>query len=352
MFSTKLNYRIINITSLLVLIYIAVNNIDIWWGIISKITVILSPFIISFIFAYSLNPIVDYLCKRKIPKTLAIIILISGLFLIIISLFAIALPLIYEQSLLFVKAISKVVNNIGLNQDINFINFNIKLTNYLTTILTELSKIFSATVIDIITNSVAVIGNIIVGVVSFVYFLTDMERIKINFKNTLNFFGEKSYKYFKTLDQEIGNYLKGLGIFMFIQLIEYSFLFFLINHPNWLLLGILASITTVIPYFGGLFTNIIAMITASVISKPLFITTTVICLVFPLLDGYLISPKVYGKTNDINPLITIIVISIGGTIAKTWGIIISLPVYIIIRASYNFFKKDLKKGLNLVKDVL
>jgi predicted PurR-regulated permease PerM len=154
------------------------------------------------------------------------------------------------------------------------------------------------------------------------------------------------------MDQEISNYLKGLEIFMVIQFFEYSILFFIVGHPNWLILGVLACLTTVIPYFGGLITNIIAIIMASVVSPKLVILTTIICLIFPQLDGYFISPKVYGRTNNVNPLITIMAVSIGGTIAGISGIIIALPCYLLIRTTYNFFKKDLKKGMNIVKETI
>ena len=139
---------------------------------------------------------------------------------------------------------------------------------------------------------------------------------------------------------------------MIIQLFEYSILFLIIGHPNWLILGILACITTVIPYFGGLITNIIAIILATVISPRLLVLTIIICLIFPQLDGYLISPKVYGKTNNVNPLITIMVVSVGGTIAGVVGIIAALPCYLLVRTTYNFFKKDLKRGMIIVKETI
>lgn len=137
---------------------------------------------------------------------------------------------------------------------------------------------------------------------------------------------------------------------MIIQLFEYSILFLIIGHPNWLILGILACITTIIPYFGGLATNVLAIITASLISTKLFVATIIICLIFPQLDGYLISPKVYGKTNKVNPLITIMAVSIGGTLMGIIGIIAALPCYLLLRTTYQFFKKDLKKGVGLVKN--
>ena len=350
MFSNKLNYKIINIVAFLSLIYIAVTNIGVWWGIISNIIRVLSPFIIAFVVAYCLNPFVKLLQRRNISKTLAIIIVVLMLLLGVVSLLAITLPLVYEQLALFVKMISEVIENVGVKYNINLGSFEIKIEDYLNDILKNVGQIVSATTIDIINSSINFISKFIVGFVGFIYFLVDMDKIRDSFKQILISINRRSYDYFKCLDIEIGNYLKGLGIFTIIQLFEYSFLFFIVGHPNWLLLGILACVTTVIPYFGGLITNIIAVVAASVVSTPLTIATIIICLIFPQLDGYVISPKIYGKTNDVNPLITIMVVSVGGTVAGIWGIVAALPCYLLIRTTYDFFKNDLRKGMNIVKE--
>ena len=71
-----------------------------------------------------------------------------------------------------------------------------------------------------------------------------------------------------------------------------------------------------------------------------------------ILIGYVISPKVYGKTNKVNPLITIMAVSVGGTLAGIKGIIIALPCFLLIRTTYHFFQKDLKKGMNIVKKTI
>ena len=91
---------------------------------------------------------------------------------------------------------------------------------------------------------------------------------------------------------------------------------------------------------------------ASVVSPGLVIATIVICLIFPQLDGYVISPRVYGKTNNVNTLITIMVVSIGGTLMGIPGIIAALPIYLLLRTTYNYYKKDLKKGMNKVKETI
>ena len=58
MLNNKLNYRLINATALLLLLYIGLSNLGLWWGIFVKIISVLAPFIIGFAFAYALSPVV------------------------------------------------------------------------------------------------------------------------------------------------------------------------------------------------------------------------------------------------------------------------------------------------------
>ena len=351
MFKNKLNYRIINFAALMLLLYIGITNIGIWWGIFVKCASILAPFIVGFAFAYALTPLVRFLDK-KMPRWLALLIVILGAVLIVVGILAITLPMLYDQLKLLIKMLIEVFNNINDKFDINIGTFEIKITDYLNDILKNIGSVTSTTTMDLFNKSIDIAGKVIVGFVGFVYFLIDMNKIRDTVEEVLKNTSKRSFQYIRCMDKEITNYLKGLEIFMVIQLFEYSILFLIIGHPNWLILGVLACITTVIPYFGGLITNIIAIILASVVSPGLVIATTIICLIFPQLDGYLISPKVYGKTNNVNPLITIMAVSIGGTVAGVMGIIIALPVYLLIRETYHFFKKDIQKGIDAVKETI
>lgn len=220
---------------------------------------------------------------------------------------------------------------------------------FLNDLLKDVGSIISNTGMDIINKSIGFISKFIVGVVGFIYFLIYMDDIRGNIKNLLSSSNKKNFEYLKLMDKEITNYLKGLEIFMIVQFIEYSLLFLIVGHPNWLILGIIACITTIIPYFGGLITNILAIVLAGVVSTKLVICTVIICLIFPQVDGYFISPKIYGKTNKVNPLITIMAVSIGGTVAGVWGIICALPCYLLLRITYNFYKNDFKESIGITK---
>ena len=103
MSSNKLNYRIINLTALMILLYILVANIGIWWGIFAKCVSVLAPFIVGFAFAYAFTPLVRWLEKKKIPRLGALLIVIFGIILVVFLLLSITLPLIYDQLSLLIK---------------------------------------------------------------------------------------------------------------------------------------------------------------------------------------------------------------------------------------------------------
>lgn len=349
MYKNRINYKLLNFLILMGLLYILVTNIGTWYNIFTNIISVCLPFIIGFAIAYALNPLVRKLVANNINKTLAVFLIVILFTLFFVLLLAITLPLLYNQLVAFTNSFFEVIESVSDKFNVNLSSFEDVGSNYLDSIVSSLGNIVKDGSIDLVGKTASFIGKFIITYVVFIYFLSYMDKIRKTVGDFLKQIKYKYFRYVKALDIELGNYLKGLLTFMIIQFFEYSLIFLIIGHPNWLLFGTLASITTVIPYFGGLITNLLALLTASVISPSLFMSTLVVCLIFPQLDGYIISPKVYGKSNNINPLITIMIVSIGGTIFGPLGIIVALPIYILISASYKFFKNDIKKGVKKVK---
>jgi len=341
MFKNKLNFKLLNLLMLAAIIYIGFNTINYWSGFINKIIGIIIPFIISFALAYAFYPCVRKLQEKGVRKGLAVALVVITILCIIITLFSITIPLVYEQLILLSKIIGDVITDISSKFALNLGEFQSTINTSLNKIITNLGDYISTGTIDFVGKSVGILTNAIIIAIVSVYLLFDMDKIRYRAKTILKRINNRAFEYARAVDHELGNYLQGLVIFMGIQLIEYTVLFWIVGHPNWLLLGILASLTTVIPYFGGLVTNIIAVILASVVSPKLFILTTIICLVFPNVDGYIISPRVYGKTNNINPIWNIFVVFAGGVLWGFIGIVIALPLYIVINCTYKFFKKDI-----------
>ena len=295
----------------------------------------LFPFLISFIISYSLYPFVKFIRKFKVPNSVAVILTIIATFLLIIITIYFTLPNIYDQILYFLSVINKFFNMILDKYSINTNVIKDVFSNYL---LDKLSKI-DEYILSILNVSIKYVTNIIIVILCTIYFLFNMKRIR---KNVYNFFKRsKLCTLIRLIDSEIRLYIKGIGINMVIQLFEYTIIFMLIGHPNFLLIGFLASVTTVIPVFGGIITGFLALITAFITSKKLFILTIIVMIIFTNIDSYIISPKVYNKTNKIPTILTIISVCIGSLFGM-FGIFISIPVLIVIMSIFKTYKESIK----------
>ena len=177
-----------------------------------------------------------------------------------------------------------------------------------------------------------------------------MDKIRNDVKIYFRKKNKKTFKLIQNVDYETTQYFKGLCLTLVIQFFEYTLVFFLIGHPNFLLLGILSSISSLIPYFGGLVVNLIALMIAAVVSPKLLILTLIVAIIFPNIDGYIVSPKVYGKTNNISPLLTIFAVFAGGVLGGFVGILIALPLTIIIKTIFNYYKGDIYKKIDDIKE--
>lgn len=337
----KINFKLLNTLILMAIIYIVINTSGYWSGIILKIVNIILPFFFAFVLAYILHPFVKKLEDKGIRRSLALTTVIIFFFMIIVGLLWFTLPAIYDQLVSFSKTITKALSNISGNLDLDLGDYQETITDALNQLIKNMGSYISTGTIDILGKSVNFLTNLIVVLIVGMYFLIDMDKIRIFIKKYLRPY-KKVYNYVKALDDQMGNYLQGLAIFMLVQLIEYSLLFKIVGHPSWLLLGVLACVTTVIPYFGGLITNVIAVVTASVISTKLFIATLIITLVFPNIDGYIISPHIYGKTNNINPILVIFTAGVCSSLFGILGIAMGLPLYLIIRTTWDYFNEDIK----------
>ena len=347
---SRVNYQLLNlliIVAIVCLIYLIRN---LWIGIVVKILDICFPFLIAFAVAYALYPLVKKLRNAGLPKWLSIaIVCLLGLgFLATIVILIV--PMLYDQTLLFLSNISVFISDISEKYKLNLGPLQTSISEISSDIIKNIGSYISNGAVNIVNSSINVITNLVIILFSAVYFLIDMERIRNFVKKKTKGKKNKFYNYLKQLDIELGNYCIGLGRNILVQLFEYTFVFFIIGNPNYLVLGILASFTTIIPYFGAFIVDILALLIASVVSTKLFILTLIVLLICPQIDGYIISPKIYGKTNQIHPLVSIFAVFAGGILGGFWGIVISLPVAIMIIATFKFFLPDISNKLGEIKN--
>ena len=346
----KLNYNLLNTLILIAIICLLYLIRGLWIGIVVNIFKVISPFLLAFALAYVLYPLVKKLIDAGSPKWLAILaVCILGVGSIVI-LILLTVPLLYEQILLLISNLSVLLSDLSSKYEINLGGLQSSLSDFSSNIISSLGNSISNGAVSFVGASVGVVSTAVVSICAAIYFLIDMDKVRVGVKSYFMRHNRRTVSYLSKLDTELTKYIGGMGLNILLQMIEYTFAFFIIGHPNYLILGILSGFSAIIPWFGGLLVAIISLLVSSVISTKMFLLTLGICAICPVIDGNVIGPKVYGKTNSLHPLLVIFAVSAGGAIAGFWGIILSLPVAIAVRTTYNFYEKDISKRVKAIKN--
>lgn len=341
MLKNKIDYKLVNLALIIFMGYLVYQTKALWIDIVNLIIKIAFPFLIAFAIAYALYPFLKYFESKKIPKGISTAIVITAVLGVFALAIGLIIPVVFGQLSSLFNGIITFITSISNNYDLNLGPLQETLTKTFNEIIASVGTSVKDGAISTINMSLGVISNAVIAFSAAIYFLLDMDKIRAYIKYYSKKVSLRNFNYLKEIDTQMNNYISGFLKIVIISFFEYTLAFIVIGHPNALLLGFLAAVASFIPYFGGMAVNVIAAITAFVISPSMFIKTVIAFCLLSMLDSYLIGPKVYGKTNNIHPLIVIIAIFAGGILFGMMGIVISLPIAIILLTTYRFFEKDI-----------
>ena len=349
MLKNKLDYKLVNFTLIALIVFLLYQTGNLWTGVLGKILEIVLPFLFAFAIAYALHPFLQKLEEKKLPKwtgvTIIIVIILLSVFLLG---YLITTVMLGQLSSLFSSIMQFIDSLKNTSLDFNFVGLESSLTDTFRTILSQFGTYVSDGAINLIDSSISFLSTLLIVFASFIYFLIDMDKIREEIKFFFKKKSKRTYNYIKTLDIEMKKYLSGLVEIIIITLVEYTLVYTIIGHPNAILLGFLAAVANLVPYFGGIIVNIIAAITAFVVSPGLLIRTVIAFGILSSVDSYVINPTVYGKTNSMHPLVTIVVLFAGGILFGILGVFISFPLAIIIVTTYKYYKDDITRNIKKV----
>lgn len=304
----------------------------------------IAPFIISFIIAYLLSPLVASLEKYKIPRwisSLAIIIIVVGFITIV---FVLISPQILNQfneisqklttvvtavtSFLEEQKISKILDSIGIKNEYikNLIETELlpELKYFFSKILNSLGNFLSG----ISTLARQAINAILIPIFSF-YFLKDFEKFKIFIRSILEKKNQKLLDDLVRINQIFHIYISWqvIAAVMVATLCSLSFYIFKIEFP--FILGILCGFLNPIPYL-GLISSMIISVLIVVLFGPdnlwyqiIVILATISIVHF--INAYFIEPNVLGKRVGLHPLLLFLSLYIFGGLFGLVGLLFAVP---------------------------
>lgn len=300
---------------------------------------IVGPFVIALIISYLLNPIVNLLHERGLPRWIAVLLIYILFLCSLVILLMNLLPLIDTQFHELIEHLPK------WNQQ--FQSMMQAYTYHSKTMLPEsmqqaiehslqnVERGISTWVTGIVNSIGETINHLFLAfVVPFLafYMMRDSKELE---KGLLNLFPSKNRKelvrLIRDIDYALGNYIRGQLLVSLVVGICVYIGYWLIGLPYALILAGTVALFNIIPYLGPFLGAVPALFVALTISKKMFVATIVINFLVQILEGNVISPQIVGRTLHMHPLTIIFVLLVGGEIGGVWGLILAVPLFAVIK---------------------
>ena len=130
----------------------------------------------------------------------------------------------------------------------------------------------------------------------------------------------------------MGSFVRGQLLVAFIVGVASSFGMWVIGLPFWLLIGIIAGFLNLIPFLGpvvgGALAALVALLNGDVWQA---VWAVVIMIVIQQIDNHLVTPVIQRARVNLSPLVIVLALIIGGTLAGLLGVLVAIPVTAAVR---------------------
>ena len=316
---------------------------------------LISPFFIGFIIAYVLNQPIKWLeNKFRTKRGLSILIVYGALMCFIIFAWIFIVPVIKSNIIEIYASLPKgieqtqnILNDIysNIKLDINRPDLKNSINNFITEIILPMSTATVSVISDVLINTtnvvVSYVINIFLGIIISIYLLLSKEKaiyvINILSRRFLKSNYLKVKEFICVLDSNIGVYLVAKATDSLIYGITCTITLFIIGSKYSLLLGIIAGITNMIPFFGPIIGTIIAVLVNLFFSINKALIILIVMIVIQQLESAVLEPFFVGKQVGVPPVFTILAVTVASKYTGLMGILLSVPVIGVLLIYANRF---------------
>lgn len=359
-FGGKTSYYMIGLIILSALAIYLLNTVSfIFRPLVVIITTVLPPMVFALLLYYLLNPVVNFLSKKGVPRTISIILT----YVVILGLFffggARLIPVIQNQAQDLIKQFpnyiddfQSAVKNIldstpfaaSSDQALDSLD---KLTKEALTYLGKnwqdgakgLGTIFSAvssTAITLFTGPI----------ISFFLLQSPHKLYNAVIELIPPRFRKDCRSLIKIANQQLGAFLKGQVIASLLLGLIYWVVFLLLGLEFATVIALAAGILSIIPYIGSFLAFLPGMFIAFQDSNLMVVKFVIAWFVVQLVHGDLVVPRVMGDKLKIHPITILVVLLVMGDLLGLVGVIFGIPIYSMIKLFVVFTFRKFKQRYN------
>ncbi len=325
---------------------------------IRRLSGVLLPFVVSFLVAYILEPIVSffqYKCRLKY-RILCVLLTLSLTIGVIVGAFAVLSPMVAEQVEAFSQSLHEYRANLGQtsyispeidayikewvsNLDLKTMMNDPEFRDTVKNIIPKVGNIISSGL-----SSLAGLAVVFICLLYVIFILLDYEKISNNWQNYVPLRYRKTAK---TLMQDLGKnmsgYFRGQSLIALCVGILFAIGFQIIDLPMGIVMGLIIGVLNLVPYMqalGILPCVLLGLLQAMGSDRPFWIILLSIAAVFVVVQSIqdlILTPKIMGNVTGLGPAMILLSLSIWGALLGIIGMIIALPLTTLLISYYKRF---------------
>lgn len=321
---------------------------------VQEIWGVLLLFFISVLFSAALNPTVNALEERKIPRSISVLAMFFILLLILGFFVSQLIPLMATQMLELAKSLTSALEKIQSGE--GHFPFSEQLQPFLQDFLShvdretviaqvqEALRSASSQLEGLANNTFAVIKTVFNGIFNFVVVLLLTFFMVTNDKGVHGFFislfPSKHGAYIADkiflIQNRVGYWLRAQLVLMCLMFCLSLIGLLILGVENALTLAMMTGIAELLPVVGPISAGIPAILVAFNESPWLALSVIVLIFILQQIEGNILVPLVMKKAVGLSPIIIILAMMIGFQTLGVLGMIIAIPVTTIL----SIFVKD------------
>lgn len=301
---------------------------------------IIVPLIFATMGAIMLSPVVGFLVRKKVPRVLAVSLVITLAFLIVGGL----MVLLSMQATNYTEAWPEVLDKSKqlFSQCMGWLNRNLHINTsqtdqWVAKAKDQIISMGGSQLGDTLTKLGGLLSTIFLIPV-YIFMMLYYQPHLVEFVHRL-FGADNDNRVNEMLTETKGiirSYLMGLSLEFVMVAVLNSLGLLLLGIEYAVLLGVLGALLNVIPYIGGLISVILFMITAMATKTPIYALYVVILYsVIQFIDNNYIVPKVIGSKVQLNALVCLVIVIIGDSLWGVPGMFLSIPLSAIVKLIFD-----------------
>jgi len=315
-----------------------------------RVRAILTPFLLALGLSYLMNPLVTYLEKRGAPRSAGTLVVYVGFTLLIALLGVYLFPRLFSQLEMLAEVLPGQAQEIQSRLAALYARLNrFNIPEPLKGALDDGIRRAETALADLVRRTVGAVPEllpkmtmlVLVPVLAF-YFTMDFPEIKMWLLSWIpSRWRSEVVGLLIEMDQALGSFIRGqllvsavVGVLIFAGLS-------IIGVDFALVIGLVAGLFNVVPYFGPIIGAVPAVILASLKSPVLALYVILLFVLVNQFESAVVGPNILGEQVGLHPVAVIFAILAGGHLFGLIGVLLAVPVAAMIKVILRYLHAKL-----------